>query len=559
MSAVSILRGLAFVGVRWQYKPCLVVYKNSGDFFINLILRKEYFFCIFKINYVVIHESIIFRNWKQIHLYKYSAMLNNAPRVLYLINPDPIFYGDYDAKIASVLRKAGAQVTTAQLNELSFTLDQDVKFFQSGTPIEFDAFLAYGYMAPKHYKDFSYFNYAVYCAGKSVLHKPETESILQNKLLQAMKFTQHQVPSPKSGAGFSIQAAKEQLRRFSDQLIVKQVEGYAGDGVQLSKSKDQALNGYAKAIWRNEQVIFQEFIKDSIGKSIRVLAIGGKAISATQFQDSTVYNQAKYFFQDFKSNGYSNDFSIISMMDSPKKDLYFALAEKAIQSVDPDMTIGGVDILDSEEKGLQVLEINSWPEMEDSQDATGIQILDKFAETFTLKINNYNKKLIFFYYKCQIIIVGLQFKLKQIRVLRVSLFFFELYPLFHQIHYNKLISIQIQFTIQRNSYFQNQQIQYKIYIIFNIYDRSIFQKTTDGVISSITWLYLAIVLFVVTLFNLKKESNKMKKEELDSLTKPCIFIQLKKVMPSKKDDDQGGGGYKPKVVRGLGGNADCGT
>ena len=35
-------------------------------------------------------------------------MLNNAPRVLYLINPDPIFYGDYDAKIASVLRKAGA-------------------------------------------------------------------------------------------------------------------------------------------------------------------------------------------------------------------------------------------------------------------------------------------------------------------------------------------------------------------------------------------------------------------------------------------------------------------
>ena len=54
------------------------------------------------------------------------------------------------------------------------------------------------------------------------------------------------------------------------------------------------------------------------------------------------------------------------MMDSPKKDLYFALAEKAVQSVDPDMTIGGVDILDSEEKGLQVLEINSWPEMEDS-------------------------------------------------------------------------------------------------------------------------------------------------------------------------------------------------
>ena len=54
-------------------------------------------------------------------------------------------------------------------------------------------------------------------------------------------------------------------------------------------------------------------------------------------------------------------------------------------------------------------------------------------------------------------------------------------------------------------------------------DRSIFEKTTSGVTSFISWIYLAIVLFIVTLFNLKKESNKMKKEELDSLTKPCIF------------------------------------
>lgn len=74
----------------------------------------------------------------------------------------------------------------------------------NGIPIEFDAFLAYGYMAPKHYKDFCYFNFAVHAAGKVVLHTPETENILFDKLLQATRFCSKKIAHPKSVGLFSL-------------------------------------------------------------------------------------------------------------------------------------------------------------------------------------------------------------------------------------------------------------------------------------------------------------------------------------------------------------------
>jgi len=82
-------------------------------------------------------------------------------------------------------------------------------------------------------------------------------------------------------------------------------------------------------------------------------------------------------------------------MDSPYKESYFNLALKACQAIDENLTIGGVDILDSKERGLQVLEINSWPEIFDSQECTKLPLLDTFIEEFIRKIatNKFHKDL----------------------------------------------------------------------------------------------------------------------------------------------------------------------
>ncbi|CAK73352.1 unnamed protein product (macronuclear) [Paramecium tetraurelia] len=302
--------------------------------------------------------------------------------ILFMINPDPIFYGMMDQLIIETFQRLKVNVIVTELEELSVIVGNEITFYRKGEPIHFDAFLAYGYMAPKHYQDYMYFNFAVHSAGKITLHHPSTESILQNKLLQYLKFSENQVPIPRCGASFSLNTFKQNLRRFNDKAIIKEVEGYEGTGVKLSVNHNQSTELFCKSMWNGEQAIIQDFVDDTVGRSIRVLVIGGKAVSVTEFQDNV----------DFKSNGYSDDFRIESKMDSDKKQEYFKFAERACAAIDPHLTIGGVDILDSRKNGIVVLEINSWPEMTFSQEATGLPLFDQFGQEFIEKIISNNRE-----------------------------------------------------------------------------------------------------------------------------------------------------------------------
>lgn len=50
------------------------------------------------------------------------------------------------------------------------------------------------------------------------------------------------------------------------------------------------------------------------------------------------------------------------------------------------MNIVGVDIVDSETKGLKILEVNMWPDMYDIEFATKLPIFEKFATSFFKKV-----------------------------------------------------------------------------------------------------------------------------------------------------------------------------
>ena len=41
------------------------------------------------------------------------------------------------------------------------------------------------------------------------------------------------------------------------------------------------------------------------------------------------------------------------------------MAERAVSSLDEDILVAGVDILDSKKHGLLVLEVNCWPDLYD--------------------------------------------------------------------------------------------------------------------------------------------------------------------------------------------------
>ena len=83
-----------------------------------------------------------------------------------------------------------------------------------------------------------YFNYAVHSAGKITLYSPTAENILQNKLLQYIKFSEAQVPFPRVGAAFSAKQFKQNLNKFSDKSVMKEVVGFEGTGVKLSGHKN---------------------------------------------------------------------------------------------------------------------------------------------------------------------------------------------------------------------------------------------------------------------------------------------------------------------------------
>ncbi|CAK76741.1 unnamed protein product (macronuclear) [Paramecium tetraurelia] len=86
-------------------------------------------------------------------------------------------------------------------------------------------------------------------------------------------------------------------------------------------------------------------------------------------------------------------------------------------------------------------------------------------------------------------------------------------------------------------------------------NRSPMVKAIDSTWSIIRTLYFAVILFLFTLIGMKKESNKYTKEELNYIIDDKMPFKRK---PKDDDDDDGGKeGTKPKIVRGLGGGADC--
>jgi len=70
-----------------------------------------------------------------------------------------------------------------------------------------------------------------------------------------------------------------------------------------------------------------------------------------------------------------------SLMEHPSLKAYFEVAEKACDSIG-ELTIAGVDILDSKKTGLNILEANCWPDLYDIQMVTKLPVFEKFVETF---------------------------------------------------------------------------------------------------------------------------------------------------------------------------------
>ena len=147
-------------------------------------------------------------------------------------------------------------------------------------------------------------------------------------------------------------------------LVIKLLEGTQGIGVVLAETKKAASSVIEAFYGLGNNILIQEYIKESKGEDIRVLVVDGKVVGAMK-------RTAKE--GDFRSNLHrGGSASIVKLTKTERETALRAAAELGL-------TVCGVDMLQSD-RGPLVLEVNSSPGLEGIERATNKNIAANIIE-----------------------------------------------------------------------------------------------------------------------------------------------------------------------------------
>lgn len=147
-------------------------------------------------------------------------------------------------------------------------------------------------------------------------------------------------------------------------LIVKLVTGTHGEGVVLAESNETAASVIDAFRNLNAHFLVQEFVRESKGRDLRCLVIGGQVVAA----------MGRHSPQgDFRANLHRGGKAVaIEITDEER-----ATAAKAAETLG--LNVAGVDMLRSS-RGPLVLEVNSSPGLEGVERVTGVDIAGRIVE-----------------------------------------------------------------------------------------------------------------------------------------------------------------------------------
>lgn len=154
-------------------------------------------------------------------------------------------------------------------------------------------------------------------------------------------------------------------------VIVKLQQGTQGIGTMIAETP-QAVSSLLETLWAmGQDIILQEYIRESKGRDIRAIVVGNKVIAAMR-------RTAKA--GEFRSNLHRGGLGVAVTLDRR----YRAAALEATRVMG--LEVAGVDILEGR-NGPKILEINSSPGLEGIERATGIDVAtaivvhaEKYAE-----------------------------------------------------------------------------------------------------------------------------------------------------------------------------------
>ena len=199
-------------------------------------------------------------------------------------------------------------------------------------------------------------------AGLFVLNRYTPIVKTKNKVKTMQILDHYGIPIPKTVIVHSpneLSSAVKKLGGFP--IIVKTPVGSYGAGVTIVESM-RALKSFL--LWNQPLYLFQQFVKFSKGKDVRVFVVNGKVVG-------TMMRSAKK--GEFRSNielgGVGKPVEIT--------DEEASIAIRSIQALD--LNYGGVDIIRGKD-GPAVLEVNSNPGFKALEKATGTNIAQAIVE-----------------------------------------------------------------------------------------------------------------------------------------------------------------------------------
>jgi ribosomal protein S6--L-glutamate ligase len=141
-------------------------------------------------------------------------------------------------------------------------------------------------------------------------------------------------------------------------VVLKLLQGTQGVGVLLAETPQQ-VESLLDTFWGlNQNILIQEFVRESAGRDVRALVVGGRVVAAMR-------RTAK--LGEFRSNIHRGGEGTPVELDSE----FARVAVEATAIVG--LQIAGVDMLEARD-GPKVIELNSSPGFEGLEQATGMDV-----------------------------------------------------------------------------------------------------------------------------------------------------------------------------------------
>lgn len=214
-------------------------------------------------------------------------------------------------------------------------------------------------------------------AGYKLFNSIESIRLCDDKALTCLKLLEHNLPMPKTIISpFTFENIPYNNFEFIDKvinqlglpLVIKENKGSFGAQVYLANNKEDMLKIIETT--KTKPIIFQEFIKSSKSRDVRIEVVGGKALGSVM----------RYNPNDFRSNVLAG--GSMTKFDAPKE--FIEVSELAAKALGLDF--GGIDIMFGPNNEPIICEVNSNCHFNTFYKTTGINLANEICKYIINKI-----------------------------------------------------------------------------------------------------------------------------------------------------------------------------